>query len=210
MRCYLSLLFLILTVIFSSPKAQATMVLSINLEQMTDIADRIFLGKVDSVEDAFDPEGRWCQYVRFSINEIYKGDLEVGDVLKIKQVNPKKMKTLDGTIIKSSLFSGVPQFKEGEEVIVFLAGESRIGFSSPVGLSQGAFRIVVDEFGTKKVVNGLGNIGLFKEMSARAEFKVQGIDEARFGALQAKPQDLSLDQMRSLLKILIKQKVEEE
>ncbi len=198
----------ILIVSFSVGQSKATMVLSVNLEQMTETADRIFLGTVQSVEDAYDSDGRWCQFVTFSIIETYKGNLSSN--LKIKQVNSKPTDTDDETIVRSTMFQGVPQYKVGEEVVVFLHGDSPIGFTSPVGLSQGAFRVVKDDNGGKKLVNGAGNLGLFKKMKATPALKAQGIDSVRFQALSTSPKDLYLDQMRSMLKALTQKKAAKE
>jgi hypothetical protein len=205
-------LFLIFVLILSltSTAAHAIMVLSMNLEQMTGLADRIFLGTVLSSDDAFDEDGRWCNFVVFSVTEAFKGDVTAGTELKIKQVSQKPMEGLDGSVFSSTLFLGVPQYKVGEEILVLLAGDSAIGFTSPVGLSQGAFRVVVNEIGDKMVVNDAGNKGLFKKMTVQSALKARGISEARFQALISNPKAFHLDQMRSFLKVLTESKTSKE
>jgi len=44
----------------------------------------------------------------------------------------------DGTLAR---VPGIPQYSLGEEVVIFLRGESSRGFTSPVGLSQGVYRV---------------------------------------------------------------------
>lgn len=178
--------------IFSSwaVPGQSTLVLSLNLEQMTELADRIFLAKVASTKDDFDAEGRWCQFTTFSVSEVYKG--QVGQQVTIKQVNAKPLPSLDGTVVQSTLFQGLPEYQHGEEVLVFLHGDSAIGFTSPVGLQQGAFRVVSDASGSKKLINGVGNRGLFQKMAHPSHLQ----------ALTGDPSNLDLEQMRSLLKEL--------
>jgi len=36
---------------------------------------------------------------------------------------------------------GLPRYAVGDEIVVFLRGESRRGFTSPVGLAQGVYRV---------------------------------------------------------------------
>jgi hypothetical protein len=44
----------------------------------------------------------------------------------------------DGTLTR---IAGVPRYAVGEEVVLFLRGESRRGFTSTIGLGQGTFRV---------------------------------------------------------------------
>ncbi len=186
---------LFLVFCFVARPAEGTMVLSMNAEQLAEQADRIFHGTVTEVKETFDSEGRWCQMITFLVEEAFKGDIE--GQLTIKQVNPNPKKLNDGTIITSTLFQGVPQYEVGEEILIFLRGNSMIGYTSPVGLGQGAFRVEKDTTGQKKLVNGVGNLGLFQRMNHQtAALKAQGIDKT-------KPQDLSLSQMKTFLKTLV-------
>lgn len=194
----ISILLILLAISLPFGAARATMVLAVNLEQMTQLADRIFVGEVVAVVDAYDEAGRWCQYITFSTSEVYKGNVEKS--LTIKQVNSKPVETADGTLVQSTLFRGVPQFNKGEDVLVFLHGDSAIGYTSPVGLAQGVFSITSDAKGQKQLVNGAGNRGLFRRMSVPAALQAQGVDAAQ---LQAMGSELSLDQMRSFIKILV-------
>lgn len=69
---------------------------------------------------------------------------EVRDVLKGKATATHVIKQIGGTLPdgrSGMLVQGVPTFAVGEEYVVFLAGVSSMGFSSPVGLSQGNFSV---------------------------------------------------------------------
>ena len=44
----------------------------------------------------------------------------------------------DGTVAR---VPGLPRYGVGEEVVLFLRGESGRGFTSPVGLGQGVYRV---------------------------------------------------------------------
>jgi len=57
--------------------------------------------------------------------------------------------------------AGVPTFTVGEEYVVFLAGVSSAGFSSPIGLGQGRFTVQQLPSG-EMVTNGRD----FREMTA--------------------------------------------
>lgn len=135
MRRLFSILVLILGLSIST--GHSTMVLSMNLDQMSQIADRIVLVKVLSSDHGSDENGRWSNFVTFFVEEVFKGDVTVGSILKIKQVSQKPKEGQDGNVIMGTLFRGVPEYKEGEEILLFLNGDSAIGFTSPVGLGQG-------------------------------------------------------------------------
>ncbi len=180
--------------------ASATMVMPLNLERMNQYADRIFLGSVVEVDDAFDESGRWCQYITFDVKEVYKGD--IGKTLRIKQMNPKPAKAENGVVVTSTLFRGIPQYQEGEEVVVFLNGDSAIGFTSPVGLGQGRFRVKTGAAGQKLLLNDYQNAGLFKNMKNQSSFQIQGVTTKAFQSLTQEPRDLELNQLKSLIKAL--------
>jgi len=61
-------------------------------------------------------------------------------------------------------FAGLPSFDIGEEVLLLLYPESGAGFSTPMGLDQGRFRIVMGDDGEAAAVNGNGNEGLFDDV----------------------------------------------
>ena len=44
----------------------------------------------------------------------------------------------DGTVTR---VAGVPAYDAGDEIVLFLRTPSRRGFTSPVGLAQGAYRV---------------------------------------------------------------------
>jgi hypothetical protein len=51
--------------------------------------------------------------------------------------------------------AGVPRYRVGEEVVVFLRGDSSRGFTSPVGLGQGVYRVRAER-GRRTVRGDLG------------------------------------------------------
>jgi hypothetical protein len=55
-------------------------------------------------------------------------------------------------------------YREGQELVLFLNHQTSAGFTSPVGLEQGRFRVLRDSAGATVVVNGANNNGLFDGM----------------------------------------------
>src|SRR5262249_28914637 len=44
----------------------------------------------------------------------------------------------DGTVTR---VAGLPHYTAGEEIVLFLRADSALGFTSPVGFTQGAYRV---------------------------------------------------------------------
>ena len=189
---------LLLILMLLSQGSEAIMVLPLNLKQLNQYADRIFLGTVQEVKDDYDEAGRWCQFITFEIEEVLKGNLAA--TLMIKQVNPNPVTLADGTKMQSTIFAGVPQYKKGEEVVVFLGPTSAIGFTTSVGLEQGTFRVTRDAQGSRQLQNGVQNKDLFKYMKNNSAYQTQGLTQTTFQALQQEPGKLTLKQMRALIK----------
>lgn len=56
--------------------------------------------------------------------------------------------------------AGLPQYEVGREYVVFLNPDSDVGLTSPVGLKQGSFEVIV-ESGLETIVrNGVDNLNL--------------------------------------------------
>ena len=115
--------------------ARATVVLPVALEGMAADAALIFHGRVSAVETRLDEVSqRVATYTTFDIIDAIKGS--PGTRYTVKQIGGR----LPGARYELRI-PGVPRFTEGEEYIVFLPPASRLGFQSPIGLSQGKFHI---------------------------------------------------------------------
>ena len=80
-------------------------------------------------------------------------------VVVIKQFGLAEPIQLDNGVTRVSRIEGMPRYIPGQEYLLFLNQDSRLGFSSPIGLLQGAFR--VQGRGTSRtVVNGMRNANL--------------------------------------------------
>jgi len=66
---------------------------------------------------------------------------------------------------------GPPQsdYRLGQELVLFMHGESQYGLTSPVGGEQGRFRVIQTASGQLRVVNGLNNAGLFNQLGSEAK-----------------------------------------
>jgi len=118
------------------PSLYATTVRPLGLEEMVALADRIFVGEVTEVKEGKDEHGTFVTYVTFSASHASKG--EVPPKLTIKQLG-RRTPDESGRIFR---IPGLPTYHVGEEVVLFLHGTSQRGFTSPVGLGQGKFKVI--------------------------------------------------------------------
>ena len=141
---FISLCFLMIVV---PMQTGATTVLPVSLQKMSSTAEFIFLGKVISNDSGIDDvSGQIATFTTFEVLRELKGN--PGTTYTIKQIGGQLPDSDRRLIIK-----GVPRFHLGKEYIVFIPKQSRLGFSSPVGLSQGKFDVLESEQG-KVVSNG--------------------------------------------------------
>ena len=138
----------------------ASQVRAIGLEQMTQRAARIFSGRCTGTGVVFDASlGRDVTVATFRVDRALKG--VTGETVTVRM--------LGGAPADAP--AGLPTFRTGEEVVLFLYGESPQGLSSPVGLGQGRFKVVTDKRGRRLALNDFGNknliSGLRPEIHAR-------------------------------------------
>jgi len=138
-----------------SRHAGAATVLPITLDHLVDTSAVVFEGTcVGNRTERDEGTGLVVTYTVFSVTDAIKGN--PASVHEIKQMGGQLP---DGGL--AFRVDGVPTFTVGESYVVFLAGVSKAGFSSPIGLSQGRFA-VVHGAGGKTVSNGRD----FREMTA--------------------------------------------
>ncbi|MBI4864481.1 MAG: hypothetical protein HY815_30115 [Candidatus Riflebacteria bacterium] len=138
----------------------AATVLPMNLEEMVAHANRIFVGKAIAVRVTRDPYLQVpVRFTTFDVIRPIKGQL--GATVTIKQMGS----TIPG---QTSVIPGTLSFDIGREVVLFLTGESTIGFSNPVGLFQGALPVVTDRGGQKTVIGPFTPQRLLKGIKSQA------------------------------------------
>ncbi len=136
----------------------ATSLKVMNLEDLVEHSQRIFSAVCQSVSSGLDENN--LPYTRYSflVTESIHG-VANQQVVVIKQFGLAEPIQLDNGVTRVSRIEGMPRYLPGQEYLLFLNQESRLGFSSPIGLTQGAFRL--QGRGTSRtVVNGMRNANL--------------------------------------------------
>lgn len=116
-------------------RAGAMDVLPLTLEDVADRAGSIVHGTVVEVAPGRDADGLTATWVTVAVAECVKGG--VGPRLTFKQLGATEPLG-DGSLFR---VPGLPRYRAGEEVVLFLHEPSARGFTSPVGLGQGVMRI---------------------------------------------------------------------
>ena len=170
---------------------QAARTRPVNLEVMTQRADRIFSGRCVRVQVARDPDlGQVVTYVTFVPHRVEKGDIRGS--LTIKLLGDQDEESPRGTVT-----DGLPTFRKGEEVVLFLYGESRHGLTSPVGFGQGKFALITDKRGRSLVFNQFANENLFRDLSPGALRRL-----GHRAPVDQKPAEVSPDELLDLVHVL--------
>ncbi len=127
--------------------ARAATVLPLYLDEIIDRSAVAFEGVcLENRTEREATSGMVVTYTTFEVRDVLKGG--VGATHVIKQFG--------GTLVAEGLnyhVAGIPRFTVGDSYVVFLAGVSSAGFSSPVGLAQGRFSITQGANG-REVTNG--------------------------------------------------------
>ena len=181
-----------------SASAYAATVLPLGLERLHGDAKLIFLGECLTNSVQLDQQsGRVVTYTTFEVLETYKGNL--GRSHTIKQIGGNLPEA--GLSVK---IPGVPQFEAGKRYVVFLPPASDLGFSSPVGLSQGMFTLKTDASGTQTVSNGrdVGELmeNIPSKMPSRVASKLNTLSNKELPANAKARAEMRLDDLRTILR----------
>lgn len=153
--------------LFIMGQAQSTVMLQLDLQELTTRADKIFRGTVIGVtEGTLEAGGGELPTVsyRIAVDEMFKGEAtEVkGDkaIVEIRMVGSLELDKADENgNLHFSPFRDVPRLSVGGNYVLFTTPESAIGLSVTVGLGQGAFSVYADD-GEFMAVNEFNNAGL--------------------------------------------------
>ncbi|MGH9339658.1 MAG: hypothetical protein ACRD1R_08730 [Acidobacteriota bacterium] len=138
-----------LIALFAITTATAATVRMVNLSEMVQFADRVFWGQCLSSRVALDPSlGLMVETSVFKVHRGIKG-ISSGDEVVVRQAK-----------LGASAATGQPSYRTGEEVLLFLHGDSRLGLTSPVGEIQGRFAVTKTADGKIGFINGLRNRNL--------------------------------------------------
>ncbi len=113
----------------------ATSIRPVNLEELVQSSDRVFVGTVLEVRHKPGPGGLPTRVTRFGVTEMVKGQVGKGRQIDLAQI-------WTGSNRQQGV-SPLPQpgFFPGEELLVFLHGDSPLGLSSPVGFGLGKLAV---------------------------------------------------------------------
>jgi hypothetical protein len=165
--------------------ARASMILAMDLGELTQRAERIVVGEVTAVRSAWDDQHkRILTTVELKVAEAWKGQMP-GDG-KITIVQPGGV--ADGIEMR---VHGMPSFTAGERAVLFLRGAVAQP-QSVVGMGQGKRGLSFDPASKRWMVDG-------GDRSAAVNIDLQGRPQA------ARPEaPLPLDEMRRRVSTMVK------
>lgn len=150
--------------IMLAPSALAQKHVKQNLNQLVTASASIISGKVLSVTDGFDNKGRPFTEITIEVGQDAKGKHDKGSHFSFRQFGLLKPRTMgNGKVYLGVSPEGFANWTEGEHVIAFMNPDFGGGLRSTVGLEQGKFSIK-----NGKVINDVGNYGLFEDMTTTA------------------------------------------
>jgi len=190
----ISAAFCFLAGIPSYSPVRAVVVKQVNLAEITGSAKYIFSGQCIN---------RVLEYDKNIEREVWVFTFRVDRMIKGRP-RPRFSVMLSKTLVD---MKQVPTYAIGDEVVLFLHPESRLGFTSPVGLGQGKFSVLNWVEGAKTVVNGNNNRNLFKGLDTpqyRAVFMESSYPGRISGLVTQKSGPVDYDLFLALVKALNK------
>lgn len=133
--------------------AGAATVRPMGLEEVVDSSTTAFQGTCIENRTERDAQTNLIvTYTTFAVDDVLKGTVPATHTIK----------QIGGTLAGEGMalrVEGVPTFVVGQSYVVFLAGVSSAGFSSPIGLGQGQFAVQRDAAGSSVTVGGAARDG---------------------------------------------------
>lgn len=130
---------------------------SVNLAEMTSHAGRVVHGRVVEVREGVHPQHQHLAvtWVKVQVVEMLKGGA-AREVTFMQYGNST-----------NHYVAHLPKYSVGEEVVLFLYPESKLGLTSPVGQGQGKFAVQTDtRSGQRVLLNEHLNHALFARLDA--------------------------------------------
>ena len=154
--------------------AHAVTLLPLDLPELTGRAERIFVGRVETVATGRDANGLPAVWTTFAVEQPLKGWTGSPPAhLTLKQLGAG-FGGAGATVVPHA---ALPRYREGESVVLFVHPDSTLGFTSPVGFGQGCFRID-ERGGVPTVENDVGNANLASAGPARGRALATGAASA--------------------------------
>jgi hypothetical protein len=137
--------------LFGASMAGATTVQKFSVTDLAKKSETISLARVEDVSARWDDNHKEIYtFITLKVLDGVKGSRK-DDVLTIRQIGG----TVDNII---SVVPGMPAFKQGEEVVVFLSAKDRAGYPWVMGLQQGKYSVSTDANGFKQVWNDVDGL----------------------------------------------------
>jgi hypothetical protein len=137
-------------VICAALAAHATVLVPLDTKALTERAERIVLGTVESqVARWSDDHQAIYTDVTIRVTRVYKGAAKPGERVVVRREGG----ALDGVGMR---VYGAANFTVGEEVVVFM--ETRGNAAWTVGMTQGKLRVVAGADGVKRVSAAMGDV----------------------------------------------------
>lgn len=137
---------LLVTGLIFAQSAQATVVLKLNLAQMTELSSVVVHARVGKVSVAEERPGALSTLIEIEVLSSYKGKLQAGQVITLMQIGGQK-----GDLVQS--IPGTSEFRSGEELVLFLSAFANRYVQVGVGLGRfvvsrsSGLAIAAEEFG---------------------------------------------------------------
>lgn len=142
----------LLAVLLAAGSSLTAQVRQLGLREMVASAGTIFIGTVSGARGGTDEHGDIVTYTTFTVEEPIYG--VAGRSITIKQLGGE-------TSTISARLEHMRYFRPGERVLVMLYPTSKLGFTSPVGLNQGAWPVTTSGLITGvsgEALEGLGAV----------------------------------------------------
>ena len=160
-RFSLPIVVLVLVGLLAASAAFATTVQKLTLQDLTKKSDSIVRARVTDATSSWDANHKEIYtYTTFQILEPVKGR---------KGETTLTIREIGGTVGNiASIVPGMPSFKKGEEVVLFLTQKDAAGYPWVMGLQQGKYTIM-EKDGAKFVRNDLAGTELLSVKGQKVE-----------------------------------------
>jgi hypothetical protein len=128
--------------------AFATTVQKLTLQELTKKSESIVMARVDDAVSSWDAAHKEIYtYFTLSVLQPVKGSKGATTIM---------LRQIGGTVGNiASVVPGMPSFRKGEEVVVFLTQKDAAGYPWVMGLQQGKYSVMTAKNGVKMVRNDL-------------------------------------------------------
>lgn len=143
----------------------AATAMQMNLAQMINNSDKVFVGTVIGVTESRVQAGGGelpAITYRFQVSDTFKGDFD--EIKGVKYTEVTMLGTIKNIKERKHPISDFPLLQEGEEYLLVVAPAGPIGLTTTMGLGQGSFTLTGGT-DNKVALNGANNVGLFSGMN---------------------------------------------